>query len=178
MSAYDIINIGAAPNDGEGDPLRTAFTKINDNFSALFSTAFSSTTAITVGTAEQVIFQAPVSSFSQAIFQIRSSDADSANSQGITISAQVNNAQTGVVWTGYGTTISGSALVTYNMDVFESNVRILTTALANTTLTHFTVSQVTFIGTDVPGLDIQLDGYADGYLMTTEDSLLLTTESE
>lgn len=27
------INIGSAPNDGSGDPLRTAFSKINDNFS-------------------------------------------------------------------------------------------------------------------------------------------------
>jgi hypothetical protein len=26
------VNIGAAPNDGTGDPLRTAFTKLNDNF--------------------------------------------------------------------------------------------------------------------------------------------------
>jgi len=27
------IGIGAAPNDGTGDPLRTAFDKVNDNFS-------------------------------------------------------------------------------------------------------------------------------------------------
>jgi microcystin-dependent protein len=27
-----VINIGAAPNDGTGDPLRTAFSKANDNF--------------------------------------------------------------------------------------------------------------------------------------------------
>ena len=25
--AQEIINVGAAPNDGQGDPLRTAFTK-------------------------------------------------------------------------------------------------------------------------------------------------------
>lgn len=29
------INIGSAPNDGSGDPLRTAFGKTNDNFSNL-----------------------------------------------------------------------------------------------------------------------------------------------
>lgn len=29
------INIGTAPNDRTGDPLRTAFTKINDNFNYL-----------------------------------------------------------------------------------------------------------------------------------------------
>jgi hypothetical protein len=31
------INIGTVPNDGTGDPLRTAFTKINSNFSELYS---------------------------------------------------------------------------------------------------------------------------------------------
>ena len=32
----EIINIGAVPNDGEGDPLRTAFQKINNNFTQLY----------------------------------------------------------------------------------------------------------------------------------------------
>lgn len=30
--AYQIVEIGTAPNDGTGDPLRTAFTKLNANF--------------------------------------------------------------------------------------------------------------------------------------------------
>ena len=30
--ALQEINIGASPNDGSGDPLRTAMDKINDNF--------------------------------------------------------------------------------------------------------------------------------------------------
>ena len=37
--AQQIINVGTVPNDGLGDPLRTAFTKTNDNFSQLFATA-------------------------------------------------------------------------------------------------------------------------------------------
>ncbi|CAB4137637.1 hypothetical protein UFOVP328_45 [uncultured Caudovirales phage] len=32
-----IINVGAAPNDGLGDPIRTAYIKCNDNFSELYS---------------------------------------------------------------------------------------------------------------------------------------------
>lgn len=32
-----VINIGSAPNDGTGDPLRTAFDKCNDNFTELYS---------------------------------------------------------------------------------------------------------------------------------------------
>lgn len=35
-----IINIGSAPNDGTGDPLRTAFDKSNDNFSELYGKGF------------------------------------------------------------------------------------------------------------------------------------------
>jgi hypothetical protein len=35
--AKQTINIGSAANDGTGDPLRTAFDKINDNFTELYS---------------------------------------------------------------------------------------------------------------------------------------------
>ena len=35
--AKQVINIGAAANDGTGDPLRTAFDKVNDNFTELYS---------------------------------------------------------------------------------------------------------------------------------------------
>ncbi len=33
-----IINVGAAPNDGLGDPIRTAFIKTNENFTELYAT--------------------------------------------------------------------------------------------------------------------------------------------
>ena len=35
--ARQTINIGTTANDGTGDPLRTAFDKINDNFTELYS---------------------------------------------------------------------------------------------------------------------------------------------
>ena len=35
--AQQTINIGTSANDGTGDPLRTAFDKINDNFTELYS---------------------------------------------------------------------------------------------------------------------------------------------
>jgi hypothetical protein len=34
-----VINVGAEPNDGQGDPLRTAYIKINDNFNAIWNAA-------------------------------------------------------------------------------------------------------------------------------------------
>ena len=40
--AKQTINIGTTPNDGTGDPLRSAFDKINDNFDELYgSSSFS-----------------------------------------------------------------------------------------------------------------------------------------
>jgi hypothetical protein len=35
--AQQIINVGSAPNDGTGDPLRTAYIKTNSNFSELYT---------------------------------------------------------------------------------------------------------------------------------------------
>ena len=35
--AQQIIDVGAVPNDGEGDPIRTAFIKTNDNFTELYA---------------------------------------------------------------------------------------------------------------------------------------------
>ena len=46
--AKQTINIGAAANDGTGDPLRTAMDKINDNFDEVYSSYVASGT-ITVG---------------------------------------------------------------------------------------------------------------------------------
>jgi hypothetical protein len=37
--AKQTINIGTTANDGTGDPLRTAFTKVNDNFTEVYNTA-------------------------------------------------------------------------------------------------------------------------------------------
>jgi hypothetical protein len=35
--AKQVINIGSVANDGTGDPLRTAFDKVNDNFTELYA---------------------------------------------------------------------------------------------------------------------------------------------
>ena len=35
--ALEVINVGANPNDGQGDPLRTAYIKCNNNFRELYS---------------------------------------------------------------------------------------------------------------------------------------------
>jgi hypothetical protein len=35
--SIEIINVGSAPNDGTGDPLRLAYQKCNANFAELYS---------------------------------------------------------------------------------------------------------------------------------------------
>ena len=45
--AKQIINTGKSQNKGDGDPLRTAFSKVNDNFDELYSGTFTDTTDFT-----------------------------------------------------------------------------------------------------------------------------------
>jgi hypothetical protein len=143
--SQEYINVGVTPNDGLGDPLRTAFGKINNNFSNLFLTTVNTNSTYTTGlTANQVIYEYPANSFTQGVFQIRSNN--SANSQSITISAQIGNSNTSVKFTGYGLTLAGNAVTNYNMDINSGNVRILVSPIANANITHFIASQVTYAG--------------------------------
>jgi hypothetical protein len=41
-----IINIGTSPNDTTGDPLRTAFGKVNANFTELYNNNYISKTSL------------------------------------------------------------------------------------------------------------------------------------
>ena len=175
--AQEIINIGTLPNDGEGDPLRVAFGKINNNFSNLFATATSTLESITIGTsANQVIWQTPVTEFTQGKFQIRSGNPSNNDSQNITISAQILNNLTQVKWTGYATTINGNAIATYDMDVSGGNVRILTTPLANAEIQHFIASSVSYIDVTDISLLLELDGFVANSIMSTESNINITTE--
>lgn len=150
MAIQEIVNTGTLPNDGEGDPLRVAFQKINNNFSNLFSTAFSTSTALTVGnTAGQVIFETPIVGFTQGMFQIRSSNPDTTDSQTVVISAQITNDLAGVKFTGYGTTFNGTPVTRYDMDVLAANVRILSNPLTAEQLTHFVSSQTTYLDASI-----------------------------
>jgi hypothetical protein len=173
----EYINVGATPNDGQGDPLRVAFEKINNNFSNLFYTGTTTYTVYTVGdTAGQVIFETPANTFTQASFQIRSSDTGTPDSQEITITAQISNDNANVKYTGYGTTFFGNALTRYSMDVLDGNVRLMADPIVDEVLLHFIAAHITFIGDTANGINIALDGYADS-VMATENLLDITTEN-
>ena len=173
----EYINIGATPNDGQGDPLRTAFEKINNNFSNLFYVGTVTSSTYSIGTtANQVIFETPANTFTQASFQVRSSDTGTPDSQDITITAQISNDSANVKYTGYGTTFFGNALTRYNMDVFDGNVRLMVNPIVDQVLLHFISAQITFIGDSGNGLNIALDGYNDS-VMNTENGFEITTEA-
>lgn len=143
--SIEIINIGTLPNDGTGDPLRTAFDKINNNFAFLGNTATTVTSTQSYGLdPNQIIWEGPIDDFVHGKFQIRSNDPLTMDSQDITISAQILNDQTDVKWTGYSTTFNGIPVVTYDMDVFSGNVRLMVTPIVNAALDHFISATVTF----------------------------------
>jgi hypothetical protein len=174
----EVINIGAQPNDGEGDPLRTAFEKVNNNFSQLYSTGFFTSSAYSAGlTADQVIFEAPVETFTQGIFQINSNDTESTDTENITLNVSVINDGSDLKWNGHNTLFNGNVLTDYDMDIFESNVRILVNPLVDTTIFHFISAQITWTGVPVAGLAIQVDGSINTDL-DTENNFNLETENQ
>jgi hypothetical protein len=175
--SQQIINIGVLPNDGSGDPLRTAFNKINNNFAELFSTSFATEEAYTVGSGpNQVVFQTPVDSFTQGSFQINSIDPSTLNSQNVTISAAMKNDGSSVRFTAYSLLIEGTPITKYDMYVFAGNVRILCSPLITSVLTHFVAYQLMNVVPTTPGLALSLDGYPTDTLMITEGDLILSTE--
>jgi hypothetical protein len=142
--AQQIINIGALPNDGSGDPLRTAFNKINNNFAELFTAPFNTLSANTTGpTPNQTIFSAPATAFTQGKFQINSVNLLTNDSQNITLTAAKCNDNVSVKFSGYGTLFTGAPVTQYDMDIATGNLRILCSPLTTANLTHFIAYQLT-----------------------------------
>lgn len=176
LYSQEIINIGANPNDGSGDPLRVAFEKINNNFSNLFQTFVNSTIAYTFGnTAGQVVFEAPASTFTEGQFYIKSLNGGTSNSQSIQLFAQINNSGDEVKFSGYGSTFFGDPISRYDMDydAGSGNVRILVEPLVNDDLTHYIASQIMWAGPNVVGMNMLTEL---GEPLGTENDIPLTTE--
>lgn len=176
MAQQEYINVGTTANDGTGDPLRVAFEKINNNFTNLFLTSTSTSSAYSEGLdPAQVIFEVDANVFTQGTFQVRSNNVDNNDSQDITISAQISTDSANIKYTGYGTTFIGNALSSYSMDVSGGNVRLMADPIANATIYHFIASQITYIGTEVVGMALALNGSTDEVL-STENNFTLSTE--
>lgn len=145
MATQEIINIGALPNDGEGDPLRTAFSKINNNFAQLYSSGTFTYDAYSVDDSpSQVIFETPANLFTQATFQVNSQNTDTNDSQNITLTAAISNDGNNVSWTGHNTLFINDPVTGYDIDISSGNLRILVNPLVDNTLYHFLAAQITF----------------------------------
>ena len=175
--SQEIINVGSLPNDGEGDPLRTAFQKINNNFTSLFSTSYDTSYGYSTGnTANQVIFSTPVASFTQAMFQINSTNPLNQDSQDITLTASIQNDGSNVKFTGYNTIFFGNALTNFNMNIANSNVQILASPVGNANLVHFIASQITHGAGGNLVYGIQMNGQAPGNVMGTQGGQIIGTQ--
>ena len=96
--AIEYINVGALPNDQQGDPMRVAFQKINNNFSYVEQTSTNIASAVTLtNAANQVIFEYPADEFTQGQFQIKSYTETNNDSQDILLAAQIYNDESNVV---------------------------------------------------------------------------------
>jgi hypothetical protein len=145
--AIEIIDVGMEANDGTGDPLRTAFQKINNNFIFLQQTSSNIAEAVTLDdTPDQVIFAYDANIFTQALFQIKSYNPDTNDSQDIRLQAQLSNDGNSVKFTGYGTSFIGDSVCTYDMAVISGSVCVTITPLANVVLNHFISYQITWVG--------------------------------
>lgn len=178
MATQEIINIGTLPNDGEGDPLRVAFAKINNNFSNLFPTVINTSSSYSVGTTPgQLIFETPANTFTMGQLYVYAADPTGNSSQSMQLNAQINQDLDDAKFSAVGTSVFGSALTTYSMQVLGGNVQLLANPIVDTTIFHFIGSQVIWTGANVPGLLMGLDGYVDSVLSTENDLNLETEQS-
>lgn len=171
-----LVNIGVLPNDGEGDPLRTAFQKINNNFVYMQQTSTQITSAVTLNnTPGQVIFEYPADEFTMALFQIKSYRDDNNDSQMVFIGAEIYNDMSDVKYSVYGITNVGNWLTQYDLDVADGNVRVLVNPLQNQTITHFISYQITYAG-DL-GLGVPMITESGANIVTETGNVLITTEN-
>lgn len=171
-----LVNIGVLPNDGEGDPLRTAFQKINNNFIYMQQTGTQITSAVTLNdNPNQVIFQYPVDEFTMALFQIKSYRDDNNDSQMVFIGAEVFNDQSDVKYTVYGITNVGNWLTQYDLDVSGGNVRVLVSPIQDQVINHFISYQITYAG-DL-GLGVPMITESGDGLVTETGNVAISTEN-
>lgn len=126
-----IINVGTLPNDATGDPLRTAFQKINNNFSELYSNSDLVEEITTTGNVGNVatIWSYPANSFTFGSFQINSVQVGTANSQNITMHASFDGQNANLLYNGFATLFHGNTSTTpiikdYKFTVANSNVEL------------------------------------------------------
>lgn len=168
----EIINVGTTANDGQGDPLRVAFEKVNNNFTQLFQTGYSTTESVTFGNSTQELFSIDANLFTEGTFQINSVDPNSQSSQNIIINSAIQNDLSNVKYTGQSSLTFGSYVSNYSMGVVGGNVVLYSTPFVTGQLNHFIAYQIQN-NQYVPTLGIELE---QGNVLGTENLQQLNTQ--
>ncbi len=153
--AKQTINIGSAANDGSGDPLRTAFDKVNDNFTELYNDDAGDVDSVNAGTgisvdqttgAVTVTNTAPDQTVSLTAgtgittsgtypnFTITNTSPNATHTGEVTGSGTLTIADDVISYAKLGTEFTTSAALTTDVDFSLAQVFTKTLA-ANTTLT-------------------------------------------
>lgn len=179
-----IINVGALPNDASGDPLRTAFQKINNNFSQLYSSSFQtyeSVTASGIGTTA-IIWRYPANAFTFGSFQINSVQVGTANAQNITINVSFDGQNANLLYNGFGTLFHGDTTTNpiisdYSIEILNGEILLKVEPAVSGSIWHSVDYRVTY-SPYVPSISQISAESAGAYLaeLTTENGLLITTE--
>jgi hypothetical protein len=176
--SQEVINIGTVANDGEGDPLRVAFQKINNNFTQLFTAGFETYQSTTFDNEpNQVIFELPANLFTQGTFQINSANPENNNSQNIVLVASIYNDGTDVGWTGRNTIVNNNAVVSaYDIEIepISGNLQVLVTPIPDATLNHLISAQIQ-VSDFVLGMPLGIEQGSEA--LSTENNLIITTEN-
>lgn len=106
------------------------------NYGASPNTTIDTHTFITNTTSPIAIYAVPTSGFSAGKFDITSKEANSNNSQTVTLVALLSSDNTNVSFTAFNTLISGNAVTTYDMDVSANSVRVIVSPFVSSTITH------------------------------------------
>lgn len=127
------INIGTLPNDTTGDPLRSAFTKINNNFAEQYSTVNVTTLDDSPGC---VLLTIPIGTVSHALLQITSRSTTTTAFQSQMMSVVLTNDAGDVAFTTFGALNNGANVADIYPELVPGNLQISCQALSNTAITH------------------------------------------
>jgi hypothetical protein len=129
--AKQVINIGTVANDGTGDPLRSAFDKVNDNFTELYNDDAGDVNSVSAGTGISVDqTTGAVTVTNSAPNATHTGDVTGATA--LTISSDVIDYAK--LAAGYKATLDeGNISGTYALD-FENYIWFVGTMAANTTI--------------------------------------------
>jgi hypothetical protein len=169
----EIINVGTTANDGQGDPLRVAFEKVNNNFTQLFGTGFSTVESITFGNTTQELFSIDANLFTEGTFQINSVNPNNQSSQNIIIVSAIQNDLSNVKYTGQSSITFGDYVSNYSMDVVSGNVVLYSTPFVTGQLNHFIAYQI-ILNQYIPGISLSVQ--QGGNIIGTQNLQPLTTQ--